>query len=207
MESPTITIIAGPNGVGKTTFAQMIFSKEIEAGQFLNADQVAKELEESPGSNSLQGLAIQSGRKVIEQRRQFIATRKSFIVETTLASRSLAVALSTAKNNGFKIIFHYLWASTPNLCDFRVKDRVRKGGHNISIDVITRRYYLGLQYFNNYFKISDEAYIYLSDFFPNLFMSKTDSSIDIKDEIIFDNFCNELRSFVRNKLFSWITAP
>ena len=63
------------------------------------------------------------------------------------------------------------------------------------------------RYFNNYFKISDEAYIYLSDFFPNLFMSKTDSSIDIKDEIIFDNFCNELRPFVRNKLFSWTTAP
>lgn len=182
MAISTITIIAGPNGAGKTTFAYKHFEKMVESGLFLNADEIAKEI----SLKNLQSLAIRSGRKLLEQRFQFIESRKSFVLESTLATRTLAVALRTAKSHGFKIILYYLWVSTPKLCDFRVKDRVSKGGHNIPLNIIFRRYFLSMKYFKTYFEIADEAYIYSADALPTLIAAKTKGSLIIENPQVWE---------------------
>ena len=42
--APTIYLIAGANGVGKTTFAREFLPKEVDCLRFMNADEVARGL-------------------------------------------------------------------------------------------------------------------------------------------------------------------
>jgi predicted ABC-type ATPase len=179
---PVITIIAGPNGAGKTTFAFKHFEEMVKSGLFLNADEIAKKL----SSKNLQSSAMQAGRKLLEQRLQFIEAGKSFVIESTLATRTLEVALRTAKIHGFKIILYYLWVSTPTLCDFRVKDRVSKGGHNIPLNNILRRYFVSAKYFKAYFEMADEVYIYSADALPTLIATKKENSLIIENPHVWE---------------------
>lgn len=41
---PTIYVIAGCNGAGKTTFAKEFLPKEVKCLRFLNADEIARGL-------------------------------------------------------------------------------------------------------------------------------------------------------------------
>ena len=43
-QPPTIYVIAGCNGVGKTTFAKEFLPKEVNCLRFLNADEIARGL-------------------------------------------------------------------------------------------------------------------------------------------------------------------
>ncbi len=43
-QNPTIYIIAGCNGAGKTTFAKEFLPKEVKCLRFLNADEIARGL-------------------------------------------------------------------------------------------------------------------------------------------------------------------
>jgi len=45
---------------------------------------------------------------------------------------------------GYKVTLLYIWLDSPETAVRRVADRVAKGGHDIPIDVIKRRYYRGL---------------------------------------------------------------
>jgi predicted ABC-type ATPase len=42
--TPTIYVIAGCNGAGKTTFAKEFLPKEVKCLRFLNADEIARGL-------------------------------------------------------------------------------------------------------------------------------------------------------------------
>lgn len=55
---PTIYLIAGCNGAGKTTFAKEFLPKEVKCLRFLNADEIASGL--SPFDPS--AAALKSGR-------------------------------------------------------------------------------------------------------------------------------------------------
>ena len=43
---PTVIIIGGPNGAGKTTFANEYLTAEDRDFDFVNADEIARELKE-----------------------------------------------------------------------------------------------------------------------------------------------------------------
>ena len=61
MPTPTIYLIAGCNGAGKTTFAKEFLPKEVKCLRFLNADEIARGL--SPFDPGARAIAhIQYGR-------------------------------------------------------------------------------------------------------------------------------------------------
>jgi predicted ABC-type ATPase len=184
-----ITLIAGPNGAGKTTFASTHLQKEMDAGFFLNADNIEKSL----NSETLASPSFQAGRLALAMRRDFLQSRQSFILETTLATRNLLVFLKEAKFRGYTLIIHYLWITNPKLCDFRVKDRVSKGGHNIPVEIISRRYRLGLCYFSDYFDLADKVSIYSADEFPQLIGSQEKGQLTIHDTFLYGKFLAQMR--------------
>lgn len=52
-EQPTIYVIGGPNGVGKTTFANEFLTRYVRCNEFLNADLIAwKYLMDHVGNDS-----------------------------------------------------------------------------------------------------------------------------------------------------------
>ncbi|MEZ4933915.1 MAG: AAA family ATPase [Saprospiraceae bacterium] len=73
-----LVIIGGANGSGKTTFA-IPYVQEL-GFDFLNADEIAKGLEEKGEQNAL----IKAGRIFFKKLNENISFGKSFVVETTL---------------------------------------------------------------------------------------------------------------------------
>lgn len=176
MSSPILTIIGGANGSGKSTFIRKHFPDALSNGSLINADNIAQSI--NPLNNT--AASIKAARVAIEKRNSFIIdTKTSFIVETTLASRTLLRSIKTARKNGFFIILHYLWVTMPTLCDFRVKHRVSRGGHDIDLGIILRRYYFSLEMLNQYIDATDETHIYIADELPDLIARKDSSGMHI----------------------------
>jgi len=149
-------LLAGPNGAGKTTFARWILAREIAQGDFLNADEIAREI----NPDNVEDVALEAGRALVEDRRQRIAQGRGFAVETTLAGRGLLRDVRLAKERGFSTVLHFLFSPDPDLCVERVRQRVQSGGHSIPIDVVRRRYFRGLTLLPLYLASVDRGFVW-----------------------------------------------
>lgn len=133
---PILFLITGPNGAGKTTFAAEILTHELKGMRFLNADEIARGL--SPFDPP--SVAFKAGRLLITEARQLIANKTSFALESTISGIGHTRLIKQAKQQGFKIILHFLWLPAPEESIRRVQQRVRKGGHHVPAGDIRRRY-------------------------------------------------------------------
>ena len=137
---PTIYLIAGCNGAGKTTFAKEFLLKEAKCPNFLNADYLALGL--SPLSPD--AAAMKAGRLLLAEFKSLVARKETFALESTLSGLTYLRLLRQAKQRGFRIYLHYLWLPTPAVAIARVRERVKKGGHNVRVADIRRRFRRGL---------------------------------------------------------------
>lgn len=71
---PTIYVIAGPNGVGKTTFAERFLPDEAKQLEFVNADLIARGL--SPFDPD--AVAMEAGRIALKRIRELIQHKIGF---------------------------------------------------------------------------------------------------------------------------------
>jgi predicted ABC-type ATPase len=151
---PSLTIVAGPNGCGKsTTIAKLaIEGKE----NLLDGDRIAKEMcPDNPDS-----AAIPAGREVIRRTRKYLAEGKSFVLETTLSSGRTVQLIPEARSHGFTVAVMYLCVSNADRAVLRVRDRVAKGGHNIPEETIRRRFERSLQNAAEAFRLADTALVF-----------------------------------------------
>ena len=81
---PTLYIISGCNGAGKTTASYSVLPDILQCREFVNADEIAKGL--SPFNPS--SVAIQAGRLMLNRIDELMSAQISFSVETTLSTRS-----------------------------------------------------------------------------------------------------------------------
>lgn len=154
---PTLYIIAGCNGAGKTTASYTLLPKVLGITEFVNADEIARGL--SPFNQ--EGVALEAGRIMLTRIKDLIQKKKNFAFETTLATRSYVGLIKEAKKSGYKVHLQFFWLNSPELAIKRVQLRVKQGGHNIPIDVIKRRYVAGKSNFKElYSAIVDEWSLY-----------------------------------------------
>jgi predicted ABC-type ATPase len=143
---PTLYLIGGCNGAGKTTFARRLLPMEgVEL--FLNADEIARGL--SPLKPEL--AAVRAGRLLLENVEALIAKKKSFGLESTLSGKTYARLLSDAKAAGFFISLHFLVVPSAEVSIERVAHRVQKGGHHVPDDDIRRRFTRSVENFLHVF--------------------------------------------------------
>lgn len=133
---PVIYLIAGPNGVGKTTFAREFLPKEVKCVRFMNADEIARGL--SPFAP--EAAALRAGRVVLGEIRDALKVGHSFGWESTLSGRGHVKLLREARAAGYEVELHYLSVATPGVCIERIAQRVREGGHNVPMVDIRRRF-------------------------------------------------------------------
>jgi predicted ABC-type ATPase len=129
-------IIAGPNGVGKTTFAREFLPNYANCKNFVNADLIAQAM----APFSPETAAMRAGRMMLDEMRALAEKRASFAFETTLSGRSYMVWLRKMRKQGYKIHFFFLWVKAVDLALSRVQERVLRGGHDIPELVIRRRF-------------------------------------------------------------------
>lgn len=135
-QPPTIYVIAGCNGAGKTTFAREFLPKEVKCLHFLNADEIARGL--SPLAPS--AAAIKAGRLLLSEVQSCLRKGETFALESTLSGLTYVRLFRQARSLGYQIELHYLWLSSAVQAIARVRQRVKKGGHDVPATDIRRRF-------------------------------------------------------------------
>jgi predicted ABC-type ATPase len=129
-------IIAGPNGVGKTTFARKFLPKYANCKNFVNADLIAQGM--SPFSP--EAAAIRAGRLVISEIGFFSQRQVSFGFETRLSGRSYLSLIRRLKKKGNRVHLFFLFVEGIDVALSRIRGRVLRGGHDVPEAVVRRRF-------------------------------------------------------------------
>ena len=135
-------IFAGVNGSGKSTLYKTNFlNKDIKNTIRINTDEIVYSFGDWK-SNIDQ---IKAGKIAIQLRNKCFLEEKSFNEETTLTGKTILKIIDKAKNLGYKIHLYYIGIGNPEIAKERVKNRIARGGHGISSNLIEKRYYESLQ--------------------------------------------------------------
>ncbi len=148
-------IIAGPNGVGKTTFAREFLPNYADCKNFVNADLIA----EAMAPFSPETAATRAGRMMLSEIRALAKRRVSFAFETTLSGRGYMVMLRQLKAKGYKVHIFFLLVKTVNLALSRVRERVSRGGHDVPEPVVRRRFDRSMRNFMAHYRQLADSWI------------------------------------------------
>ncbi|MGI8494535.1 MAG: AAA family ATPase [Pyrinomonadaceae bacterium] len=184
-----IIIIAGANGVGKTTFARA-FLKEYDY-EFLNADEIAKSL----SAENPQEKKISAGKLFFQELNSAIEANKSLLIESTLSGRYLQKILANLKDKKYQIRIIFLFADSPEILIERIAERVIKGGHFVPDEDVRRRLMRGKENFWNIYKDLAESwslFYNMSSDFKKIAAGEDNKTIII-DEELFKEFLESVK--------------
>lgn len=189
--SKELIVVGGPNGSGKTTL-----SKELIAEQkitYISADDIAYEL----ALNKPESVRIQSGKEFFRRLEKSVKNGENILIESTLSGRSLSSLIKKYKreyNYSVTVVFVYL--ANADICVKRVAIRVDKGGHEVPLIDIKRRFYRSLSNFwNLYRRISDNWYLFYNadDSFEEIARNFGKKQY-VLDEELFRNFQDKMET-------------
>ena len=127
---PMLYILAGPNGIGKTSsFYDFIPQNMI----FINADDIAKQLREKSGDLNIQEIANGEATKLMNN---LIAKRANFGFETNLADTETWKFIENIQLIGYEIVVDFYSIDDVEICINRVFNRVKEGGHFVRPDIV-----------------------------------------------------------------------
>ena len=153
---PTMYIIGGCNGAGKTTASFTVLPDLLNCYEFVNADEIAKGL--SPFRP--ESVAIEAGRLMLHRIDELMNQSVDFAFETTLAASLHLRTIAKAQALGYRVHLLFFWLESVELAQQRVQSRVKEGGHSILVDVVNRRYKRGIvNLFQKYWDRMDRAWI------------------------------------------------
>lgn len=135
---PTIYVLAGVNGAGKSSVGENIFNDE--GSTIFNPDTIAASLRAlhpdiSPALAN--GHAWQLGKSLLEQA---IASGRDYRFETTLGGRTIPGLLEKASRGGHLLHVWFCGLASAELHLERVRRRVAHGGHDIPEEKIRERW-------------------------------------------------------------------
>lgn len=156
---PTLYVLGGANGVGKTTWYQYgIGSKAISPDlPFLNIDLIVlNEL----GGYTAENIAI-AEQIARERMRSLLNDRKDFMIESNLSKSADYDWISLMRKNGYETVLFFLGTNNVEINKARVKARVLEGGHDVADPIIEQRYQAGMSYLKS--KMLDFSEVSLID--------------------------------------------
>ena len=180
-----LIVVGGPNGSGKTTLA-----KELIADQnitYISADDIAYELApENPES-----VRLQAGKQFFKRLEEAITNKENVLIESTLSGKSLQSLIERYQREyDYSVTVVFIYLANANICVERVAIRIEKGGHEVPVKDIKRRFSRSLSNFwNRYRRLSDKWYLFYNsdDSFEEVARSIDREQI-VLDEELFSNF-------------------
>jgi predicted ABC-type ATPase len=130
-----IQIVAGPNGGGKTTFANAYLLENRSKSVYLNPDRIAAGI--SPFE--FEKASFQAGRVLIGEIKSRLNLGENFAFESTLSGRTYYSFLKDAIHQGYEVHIYFLYLKSIEKNLQRIKKRVSLGGHPIPKEAVLRR--------------------------------------------------------------------
>ena len=85
---------------------------------------------------------------------------KGFAFETVMSHKSKLKELADARKKGYKVYLYFVCIDNPEINIERVKDRVKKGGHNVNSNKLRERYLNTLHNLYPAIKHADKVFLF-----------------------------------------------
>ncbi|MEN1681809.1 MAG: AAA family ATPase [Planctomycetota bacterium] len=152
-KKPLVLLVGGPNGSGKTSFARQALTTH--DAEYLGADAIAAEL----APKEPESAAIAAGREFVVRLNDRIEKKRSVIVESTLAGKSLLSYVQRATGRGYSTELNFVCLVSPDANVARVAHRVRMGGHHVPEEDVRRRYSRSMTNFWNDYRFAVDSWM------------------------------------------------
>jgi len=126
---PTLHVVAGPNGCGKSTLTRTTWFRGIEV---IDPDAIA--------GDTMAGYSAWAAREALRRRRAAVSEGGTLAVETTLAGTGALRFMKVARQAGYRIVLQYISVNTLSQALLRVRSRVMLGGHDVPAADVRRRF-------------------------------------------------------------------
>lgn len=157
-EKPTLIIVAGPNGSGKTTITEKLLRHEWMGGcVYINPDIIAQQ--EFGDWNSVNAV-IKAANRAKEIREECLTKKVSMAFETVFSIQEKIEFIERAIKAGYFIRLFFICTNDPSINAQRVALRVMEGGHDVPIPKIISRYYKSIANCAQIIPHVDRAYFY-----------------------------------------------
>ena len=127
----TYTIVAGVNGCGKSSLTGVLRTEIDNLGRIIDVDKITVEC----GGNAIEG-----GKKAIAMIEDCLEKEICFTQETTLSGKKTLNTIKRAIEKDYYIRLYYVGLDTVEESLLRIDNRVKKGGHNIDSEAVTKRF-------------------------------------------------------------------
>ena len=182
---PIFFVVAGPNGVGKSSASFQYLPIGVE---LINSDDIARQIRlEQPHQEVVQRLTNEAAQQRI---RQHIRNWETFAVETNLHEIETWQYFLAIQQSGYEFRLLFLCVDDLLLLNQRVLSRHLQGGHFVREDVVRGRYVAGLSLLNHFFNAPDTVTLF-------------DASDQL--EIVYQQMDGEI-SYQKDFLPAWVTA-
>ncbi len=175
---PTLCVVAGPNGSGKTsTTIQLLANEWSEGSLYINPDNIAQE---QFGDWNSPEAVLKAARYATDLRYKCLNEKRDFVFETVFSSDEKLEFLRKAHESGFFIRFFFVCTSNPKINVSRITKRYLEGGHEVPISKIISRYFKSLENACEAIEFVDRAYIYdnsIEDHLPQLLFRMTEGKV------------------------------
>lgn len=144
-------LIAGVNGVGKSSLRGVLEGQNVLLGHIIDADAIAKQYNYDN---------IKAGKAAVTEIDYCLKNNLSFTQETTLAGHRTEKTIRQARSQGYYITMFYIGLNSKEESLCRIANRVKKGGHNIPETDVARRFENRINSLKRIVPLCDEIIFY-----------------------------------------------
>lgn len=137
-KKPSLIIVAGPNGSGKTTITEQGLEHEwFEGCHYINPDFIAQN--DFDGWNDVASV-LKAAKQATALRYELLSQKKSIAFETVFSTEEKLDFIKQAKTAGYFIRLFFICTNSPVINASRIAQRFLEGGHEVPINKIISRY-------------------------------------------------------------------
>jgi predicted ABC-type ATPase len=155
-DRPTLHLIGGINGAGKTTFYYQFLKSRTPGLEYVNAD----EIERARWPHQIGLHSYEAGELAADRREALLVAGRSFVAETVFSHASKLQLVEHARALGFRVVLYHIHVCTPELAVARVATRVSQGGHAVSADTIRVRHPRTLVLLKRAGELADRSFVF-----------------------------------------------
>jgi predicted ABC-type ATPase len=138
LKKPTLIVVCGPNGSGKTSITKKILKHEwLDNCTYINPDEIAQHVF---GDWNSPDAILEAAKYAKDQRDKLLEKGSSMIFETVLSSSEKIDFILKSKKKGYFVRIFFVCTDSPAINASRITQRVLQGGHDVPIPKIISRY-------------------------------------------------------------------